>query len=431
MIRVRHRLRLLLSPALMTVATAALVVGCGRGGPVAVTVAVAGPRTVADAPGGLGPAIAAVDVPVSIDPVFIRGRVQVTSVSVVAGAHVTKGTPLFSIDPAALQANVDALTATLQAAAAAVAREQTNVATAAAERQQASGLQAQIAALQRAIASDQANIQAAQANPPTPDPTTGVTPPNSALLAAQRQLNADQAALGQAQGLLSAILARAAAAESGGAATIATLEGQVSVDQQLLAIAQGRDSTIQAPIDGDVVAVNVLPGQSAAPGQPLVEIVDPARLRVTAKFPISEQSLVSLGAKATLTFSALPGVQLEGTVVSVIPVTTDGLTFQAVVEADNSQRKALPGLVASVSVAATVQASVVVPRLCVLDIDQNPYVFVVDNSRIAHRRTVQLGAVDTDNVQITSGLRAGERCVVNGTQLLEDGSTVRITATRT
>ena len=424
-----RRLRALLPLAAATLGAVALA-GCGKGGPVDVTVAVAGARTVSDAPGGLGPVVAVADVPVTIDPVLLKGRVQVLTVSVIPGSHVTKGQPLFSIDPAALQANADVLAATLQAAQAAVAKEQTAIDTANGERQQASGIQAQIDALNRAIVADQANIAAAKANPPTPLPSGGQTPANTLLLQAERQLNSDQASLGAAQGQLSALNARSTAVVAGGAQTVSSLQGQVSIDQQLLAIAKGSGSTINAPIDGDVVSVNVLPGQAATPGVPLLEIVDPSRLRVTAKFPISEQSLVVPGAGAKLTFSALPGVQLDGSVVTVIPVTADGLTFQAVVEADNGAHKVLPGLTASVSVSAAVQAAVAVPRLCVLDIDQNPYVYTVDSAKVAHRRTVQLGAVDANSVQVVSGISGGDRCVVNGVQMLEDGSKVNVTATR-
>jgi RND family efflux transporter MFP subunit len=412
------------------VSAGVVLAGCGHGGPQNVTVAVAGAHTVADAPGGLGPVVAVADVPVTIDPVLFKGRVQVLTVSVIPGSHVTKGQALFSIDPAALQANADIVAAGLSAAQAAVTKEQTAINTADAQRSQATGIQAQIAALQRAIAGDQANIAAALASPPTPLPSGGATPPNTLLLQAQRQLNSDEAALGSAQGQLSSLLAQSSAVVAGGAQTVANLQGQVSIDQQLLSIAQGGSSSIGAPIEGDVVAVNVLPGQAATPGVPLVEIVDPSKLRATAKFPISEQSLVVPGAKAALTFSALPGAQLQGSVVSVIPVTSDGLTFQAVVEAGNPDHKVLPGLTAAVSVAASVQAAVAVPRLCVLDIDQNPYAYVVDAGNVAHRRTVQVGAVDADNVQVTSGLNAGDRCVVNGAQLLEDGSKVTVTATR-
>lgn len=416
----------------VAVSAGVLLSGCGKGGAIKVVVAVAGPHPVADAPGGLGPVVAVADVPVTVDPVLVKGRVQVLTVTVIPGTHVTKGTPLFTIDPAALQANADALAAQLQAAQAAVAREQTLVDAAAGQSQQAAGLQAQIAALQLAIASDQANVEAAKSNPPPPPPGGGAPPPNTALITAQHQLNRDEAELAAVQGQLNALLASSAATAAGGAQTIASLQGQVSVDQQLLAIANGASPVISAPIDGDVVAVNVLPGQGATPGVPLVEIVDPSKLRVTAKFPLSEQALVVPGASATLTFSALPGVSLKGTVVTVIPVTADGLTFEAVVEADNatSGRRVLPGLTASVSVAATVQATVAVPRLCVLDIDQNPYVFTVDKARVAHRRTVQVGAADADYVEITAGLSSGDRCVVNGTQFLEDNGKVDVTATR-
>jgi hypothetical protein len=113
-------------------------------------------------------------------------------------------------------------------------------------------------------------------------------------------------------------------------------------------------------------------------------------------------------------------------VLSVAPTTTDGLTFQAVVEADNPGKRILPGLVANVSVAAARSVSVAVPRICVLNLDQNPQAFVVDDRNIAHLRTLHIGRADADRVEIVSGITSGEHCVVAGNQSLTDGATVRV-----
>jgi multidrug efflux pump subunit AcrA (membrane-fusion protein) len=51
-------------------------------------------------------------------------------------------------------------------------------------------------------------------------------------------------------------------------------------------------------------------------------------------------------------------------------------------------------------------------------------VFVVRDER-AERRAVTVGAADGDQVEIVSGLNAGERIVVDGATTLTDGARVR------
>jgi len=58
---------------------------------------------------------------------------------------------------------------------------------------------------------------------------------------------------------------------------IASLQGQVAVDQQLLAIAQGNSNTIDAPIAGAVTNLTVQPGQAVRPGTTMLQIVDTSR----------------------------------------------------------------------------------------------------------------------------------------------------------
>ena len=89
----------------------------------------------------------------------------------------------------------------------------------------------------------------------------------------------------------------------------------------------------------------------------------------------------------------------------------------------------MPGQEAYVRVAVDHGSSpVVVSKLAVLDIDSDPTVWVVDGS-VAHPRTVQLGLSDGSYVEILSGVAPGDLCVIVGSQLLDDGSRVRVTQT--
>jgi len=55
------------------------------------------------------------------------------------------------------------------------------------------------------------------------------------------------------------------------------------------------------------------------------------------------------------------------------------------------------------------------------------YVYVVDDHNTAHRRVVELGALQPDGTRVvTKGLEAGERYIVSGIQRVRDGSLVKI-----
>ena len=54
-----------------------------------------------------------------------------------------------------------------------------------------------------------------------------------------------------------------------------------------------------------------------------------------------------------------------------------------------------------------------------------PYVYVVEDD-VAHKRIVRTGIVQADRCEITEGLEAGERIVVNGMYYLEDGKKVKV-----
>jgi RND family efflux transporter MFP subunit len=341
------------APRLCSMLVAGALVGlglaaCGTKAAQDVQVARVGSGTIIGKPGGLGTAAAAVAVQVSVDV-----HDQITQVMVRTGDHVTKGQPLFGLDPIPLQV----LGATL------------------ANRLQV--LQADLTIQQGELA-----VAQAKGSPLAP----GI----------QARIQSDQA--------------------------------QIALTQQLIAIAQGRSATVTAPLDGEVAAVNIAPGQRVSPGASLVAIVDFAQIEVTANLPIAEERNVTEGAFAELTFPTLPDLTLPAVVRSIPPsASNNGLTFQVVVDATNTPDKRVrPGLQSYARVTVTHIAKLVVNKLGVLNIDQDPSVFVIDG-QTAHRHKVQVGLGDETHYEILSGLSAGDRVVIVGAQALDDGTPVRIT----
>lgn len=206
------------------------------------------------------------------------------------------------------------------------------------------------------------------------------------------------------------------------------LESQVSLYNQLLAAAEGQSSTVTSPIDGEVLAVNVRAGQVAKPGATLVEVVDYHRITVTAELPVSAQGEVKPGDPARLTFAAVPGLVLTGTVSGVSPGSVNsGTGFQLTVDALNTAGQSVhPGYQAYVQVPYQSPAGPVVRRMAVLNMGLAPSMFVVQGD-VVQLRQVQIGAVDGSDVQITSGIQPGEEYVLVGNENLATGDRVHVT----
>ncbi|HET7088762.1 MAG TPA: efflux RND transporter periplasmic adaptor subunit [Anaerolineae bacterium] len=146
--------------------------------------------------------------------------------------------------------------------------------------------------------------------------------------AAENELNALRAQVTAAQAKRDAARAQVELLQAGSSeeelsvaqATVA--QAQVAVDA-----AQARLSRLQivAPFDGSVGAVSVRAGELAAPGQPVVTLGDLNRLHVeTTDLNEIDIARVREGQTALVTFDALPGMALTGTVTRISPMSTPG-----------------------------------------------------------------------------------------------------------
>ncbi len=245
------------------------------------------------------------------------------------------------------------------------------------------------------------------------------TPLEQNVASVQDQLSAAQLALASAE------LSAGSGRSTDSLYPVPALQGQVAIDQQLLAIAQGNSSTIEAPISGFVTNLSVQPGQVVRPGAVMLQIVDTARIDVTAGLQLTDMQAVKVGQPADVVPTGLVGVHLPGTVVAINPnATGSGLQGSVVIEANNDPSNPLPiGTQVFVRITATRHAAVSVPTIAVQNLDLAPAVFVVTHGHV-HVTPVTVGAVDSNRAQILSGLSAGEVIAESNTQLLTNGEQV-------
>ena len=126
----------------------------------------------------------------------------------------------------------------------------------------------------------------------------------------------------QGESLADVELAAPVRTTSGGTPVMAFLG---STDQQV---------TTTAPVDGVVAAVLVAEGSAVTAGQPIIRLIDPAHLRVTAYINEVDISRVHAGQQVEVYLGALDRT-LRGVVQVVVPATTGVFaTTPAVVNAD-------------------------------------------------------------------------------------------------
>lgn len=185
------------------------------------------------------------------------------------------------------------------------------------------------------------------------------------------------------------------------------------------------DATVKAPIAGTINMRYVETGSLIAPNVPLFDIVSDSRLKVTCNVPESKVRQLSEGQTVTATTSTLPGQTFTGTI-NFIGVKTDrGLNYPIEVILDEDEQL-LIGMYMKVQFASDqAQRAILVPRKAIVGSAKSADVYTVADGK-AHRRTVTLGEMVGDRVEVLSGLNDGDEVVVAGIMNLADGTDVTI-----
>ncbi|UVC06844.1 efflux RND transporter periplasmic adaptor subunit [Rhizobium sp. TH2] len=176
-----------------------------------------------------------------------------------------------------------------------------------------------------------------------------------------------------------------------------------------------------APVSGVVLERIAMPGMMAETGQTLFRIADTSRIWVVAEVPESQLGAVADGAKASVTVRSLPGRTFAGTVAVIYPeIRTETRTAKVRVELDNEDGALRANMFADVAIdGGKDQAVVAVPDTAVVDTGERQVVFVDLGDGRFEPRAVKVGLRGRNEVEITEGIKPGDRVVVSGNFLLD------------
>jgi membrane fusion protein (multidrug efflux system) len=187
-----------------------------------------------------------------------------------------------------------------------------------------------------------------------------------------------------------------------------------------------RDTEIKAPFSGMIVERFVSAGEYVRPDSPVVELVDVDALRVELTVPEADVPLVRQGMGIDFRTAATEeGPAYHGTVRYVGP-SVRKQTRDAVVEAavSNAGHDLRPGMFVTARLALGEQTLPAVPVSAVRSEGTGRHVFVVSDGRLEDR-LVQVAEAQRGLVPIVSGVKAGEKVVIDVTPDMRDGARVQ------
>lgn len=177
----------------------------------------------------------------------------------------------------------------------------------------------------------------------------------------------------------------------------------------------------EAPVSGVVLERVAMPGMMAQTGQTLFRIADTSKIWVVADVPESQLEAVTDGAATKVTVRGLPGRAFDGRVSVIYPeLRTETRTVKVRVELDNVDGALLANMVADVTIErGNGRPVVAVPETAVVDTGDRTVVFLDLGDGRFQPRDVKTGRRGDGRVEISEGVKAGDRLVISANFLLD------------
>lgn len=198
----------------------------------------------------------------------------------------------------------------------------------------------------------------------------------------------------------------------------AVASAQAVVAQYQAQIAQ---TVIRAPFDGQITVQDAKVGQIASPSTPLVSMISSSNYEIDTYVPEADIAKVQLNDIASITLDAYGNdVVFQAKVFSIDPAETvvEGVsTYKTKLSFITNDSRVKSGMTANIDIVTEQKDNtIVVPQRIVVTKTDGKYVNVLDANGTVEDRAVTTGDIDENgNIEITSGLSAGDKVVTNPT----------------
>jgi HlyD family secretion protein len=196
-------------------------------------------------------------------------------------------------------------------------------------------------------------------------------------------------------------------------------------------------ATITSPVSGTVISKEIEQGQTVASSfstPTLFQVAeDLSKMQIEANISEADIGYIKPEMRATFTVDAYPNDKFDGKIrqVRLSPTEESNVVmYTVIIEIDNSSRKLLPGMTASVTIRAEEANDVLMvsamalqykPSSAIKDLikikkidditEQQDIVYIYENNEIVPK-IITKGLSDMTNIEIKSGLELGQKVIV-------------------
>lgn len=220
-------------------------------------------------------------------------------------------------------------------------------------------------------------------------------------------------------------------------------QAQLAVDARQLELDR---MVVRAPIAGRVLELIAMPGSRVAgiggsspqETRAVVSLYDPRMLQVRADVRLEDVPLVQPGQPVRIETASAAGVVQGEVLASTSRANIQKNTLEVKVAVTDPPATLRPEMLAQVTFLAPATSAggsgdpeqretLLIPRPLVQQGEQGQFVWIVEPTGTARRRTVELGTAGREQlIEVVRGLKPTDKLIVAGREGLEDGQRVRI-----
>lgn len=183
----------------------------------------------------------------------------------------------------------------------------------------------------------------------------------------------------------------------------------------------GQRMSIQAPISGKVLEMDIVPGEYRNDvSQSMMTIADLSTVWITADVPESSIRLVKVGDAVRIELAAYPGETFTGKVKQIADlVDPQTRTIKVRAEMVNRDGRLRPEMFGRIRLTGAMGSKPVIPATAVVEGEGTNSVWREIGAGKFQKTAISLGERTGDQIAVLSGLKPGDRIVVDGVMLLQ------------
>jgi RND family efflux transporter MFP subunit len=190
-------------------------------------------------------------------------------------------------------------------------------------------------------------------------------------------------------------------------------------------------SKVYAPVSGVVEEVYLKSGELASPGMPIVQLLNPNRLKAVADVPESYLRAVKRGEQVKVVFPALDEEQMATVTMIGRTIDPSNRTFDVEARISASSPLIKPNLLATMYIKDKEAENVVTIPLAMVqqEVGGKDYVYILEDGKsgaFARKVYVKTGDAYDGQIVITSGLEGGETLIMEGARGLANNEPVEV-----